>query len=109
MIDFIVVRLADAIAAQQHHDLSLFNLQRNIMQNVAVAVIGIDAAQAEHALPFSEIDPLHLFIVAHFSAAFLPPATWPSFKTRIRSEIPITTLMSCSTSTIDRLRVLFSR
>ena len=45
-----VVRLADAVPAKQHHNLSLFHLQGDVVENVAIAVVGIDAAQAEHTL-----------------------------------------------------------
>ena len=41
-------RLADAVAAQQGDDLPRLQLERHALQDVAVAVVGMDVLDAQH-------------------------------------------------------------
>ena len=46
-IEFTSVRLADAVAAEQAEDLPLLELERQALQHVGVAVIGMDVLNVE--------------------------------------------------------------
>ena len=105
--------LPGAVAAEQRHRLAFAHLERDVVQDVALAVEGIDAEEAEDGLAgrglgslddfderlalTAQVDPLH-FRVPRTSSGAPSTSTAPSFITVIRSANANTRSMSCSTS-----------
>src|SRR5271165_6543055 len=101
-------RLAGAIAAEQGDDLALAHFEVDAMQDVALAVEGMQALGLENV---HAALPRYAACTASFAAISpgVPSASMaPSARTITRSARWNTTRMSCSISTIDSFRSLCS-
>src|SRR5919201_2064443 len=97
-------RLARRVAAEQRDELALTHLEVDVLENVDLAVVGVDLAKAEERAHVSLArSPRYASITRGFvatsskepSAIF---AQWSRAKTRY--QIPSTTCMSCSMTRI---------
>src|SRR5438445_9095801 len=103
--------LAGAVGPDQGDDLALLDLDRHAAQGLDAPVEGVDAFQLEqwHQADFPRYASITRASLRTSSG--LPSAIFsPWSRTTIRSEIPMTTFMSCSmrNTVIPRVRSLFT-
>src|SRR5205807_7172147 len=100
--------LADAVAAQEPHDLAAPDIQRNTVQDVALAVMRVDFLNLQERVRRAAVRG-HVFRYTSRTRGFcwisagVPSAsTRPECSTVMRFASPMTTSMSCSTIRIVR-------
>src|ERR1700704_5225330 len=100
-------RLPGAVAPDEGDDLALFHLERDAFQGLDVAVVGVDVLDLEdrHQATFAFPRYASMTSGSRWTASGTPSAIFvPWSSTVTRSEIPITTFMSCSIRRIVILR-----
>ena len=103
-------RLAGAVGADQRHDLALLHRQRDALERLDVAVVGVDVLDLEQRHQLSRLPAWCRGRPRPRARSRAPPAGTPSAifspwsSTVMCSETPMTTFMSCSISRIVRPR-----